>query len=308
MVEHESAVVDTDQTALEAIIRTGDAGLHLAAVANGHVKRVHAVVDALSDELRKHHGRLAVQCRVAQVVLSGGGERGVDDELFGRLVVGRGGADAGHVRAVTGLGHRKDAGNLEAHDAGQPFVVVRLGAEVQHGGTEQTPLHARLDLAARITKDEFFECRDVSTVVVLTTEVDRERPVDLSVLHQQLELFEHACAVLVHRQAFNLGHFRASGERAGCQTGIGPSAEQHLSDGFGVERGCATGSDRLGDLRKGFSSRHSDSFAPTLGSVILIAEPTGCCNKRQRIQPRSNCASHTSRPARIQIPLTARPS
>ena len=50
----------------------------------------------------------------------------------------------------------KQPGIVQAHDARQPLVVVVLGAEVHHGGAEQAPLHAGLDLQGRVGGDEFL--------------------------------------------------------------------------------------------------------------------------------------------------------
>ncbi len=166
VVEVQAAVVDAVEAALEPVVLAADAREEVAVlVAQRHVEAVHAVVDAVRDELREHRRRDAVQRRVAEVVLPGAAERRVDDELLGLGVVGRGRADRGDIRAVAGLGHRERAGDLEAHDAGEPLVVVLLRAQLQHGRAEQPPLHAGLDLQAGVGRDQLREAGDVGAVV-----------------------------------------------------------------------------------------------------------------------------------------------
>ena len=65
--EVQAAVVDAVETALEAVVLAADAGQELALlVADRHVDRVHAVVDAARDELGEHHrgaSRAGQRCR-----------------------------------------------------------------------------------------------------------------------------------------------------------------------------------------------------------------------------------------------------
>ena len=49
---------------------------------------------------------------------------------------------------------------------GSHFVVVLLGAEVHHGGAEQAPLDAGLDLQGRVGGDQLLEAGDVAAVVL----------------------------------------------------------------------------------------------------------------------------------------------
>src|SRR5690606_17233729 len=88
VVEVQATVVDAVQAALDAVVLAPDAGQELAVVtAQRHEEAVYAVIDAARDQLREHRRRLAVQRRVAEVVLPGTAERGVDDELLGLRVV-----------------------------------------------------------------------------------------------------------------------------------------------------------------------------------------------------------------------------
>ena len=70
--------------------------------------------------------------------------------------------------------------------------MVRLGAQVQHSGAEQAPLHAALDLQTRVGNDEFFKARNVSTVVVLTAQVLGKGAQYVAVGCEYLELLENA--------------------------------------------------------------------------------------------------------------------
>ena len=145
-MEVKTTVVDAVEPTLQAVVFATDAGQEAVLAADRHVKGVNTVVDSLGYELCEHDGGPAVQGGVAEVVLPGGAERGVDHELLRRLVVGGRGTDGRDIRTVTGLGHRECAGHLEAHDAGQELLVVTLGAEVEYGRSEEAPLHAGLDL------------------------------------------------------------------------------------------------------------------------------------------------------------------
>ena len=166
LVEVQAAVVDAVQSALEAVVLAADARQECAVlVAERHVEAVHAVVDAVGDQLREHGRGDAVQGGVAEVVLPGAAEGRVEDELLGVGVVGGRRADRRDIRAVSRLGHRERAGDLEVHDAGEPLVVVLLGAQLQHRRAEEAPLHARFDLQARVGDDELLEAGDVRAVV-----------------------------------------------------------------------------------------------------------------------------------------------
>ncbi len=223
----QAAVVDAVQAALEAVVLAADAGQErTGCVADRHVERVHAVVHALRDQLREHDGRDAVLRRVAEVFLPRRPERGVDDELVGVGVEGRRCADAGDIRAVADLGHRERAGNLQAHDVGEPRVVVRLGPQVQDGGAEQAPLHSALDLQARVGGDQLLEGRDVAAVVALAAEVLRKGAVHMAEVGEHLELAEDARAVLVHGEPLDAVHLGPGRQLAGRGAHVGPGAKE----------------------------------------------------------------------------------
>ena len=150
----QAAVVDAVQAALHPVVLTADTRHHLAVGrANRNEEGVHSVVHAARNELRKHYRRLAVQCRVAEIFLPSALKRGVNDELFGVSVVGRGRTNRGDITAVADLCHRERAGKSEGHHIGQPGLMVRLGAEVQNGCTKEAPLHAALDLQRGVGED-----------------------------------------------------------------------------------------------------------------------------------------------------------
>ena len=127
---------------------------------------------------------------------------------------------------MAGLGHGEDTRNGHRHDARQVGVVVLLRAEVQHRRAEQTPLHARLDLQARVGGDEFLEAGDVSAVVVGAAQITWERPVHVPVVGQDQELAQHTLAVLGHGLALDALQRGLRRELPGAQTHVGPGAEQ----------------------------------------------------------------------------------
>ena len=225
--EVQPAVVDAVEPALQAVVLAADPLEESAlGVAERHVERVHAVVHALGDELGEHHGGGAVQRRVAEVVLPGAAERRVDHELLLRLVVRRGRADRRDIRAVSRLGHGERARDLQRHDVGQERAVVVLGAEVQHRGAEEAPLHARLDLQARVGEHELLERGDVAAVVVVAAELLRERLVHGTLLDEELELAEHALAVLRHGLALDALEVGLRGAITRGDADVGPRAEE----------------------------------------------------------------------------------
>ena len=256
--EVQAPVVDAVEPALEAIVLAADARQEVDAVADRHEERVHAVVDALDDQLREHDGGLAVLRGVAEVVLPGGAERGVDDELVCGLVERGRGADGGDIRPVARLGHGERAGRREAHDAGQELLVRALGAEVHDGGAEQAPLHAGLDLHRRVADDELLEARDVPAVVLFAAERLREGAVHDALLDQALQLTGGAQPVLRHRRAGEVVELLALQQLARVLAGLGPAGEEHLGergrihpdavlrDGGGRSAGCGGKFDGVG--------------------------------------------------------------
>jgi hypothetical protein len=121
------------------------------------------------------------------------------------------------------------------HRARQERVVVRLGTEVEDRGAEEPPLHAGLDLERRVGEHELLEPGDVAAVVVRTAEARREGLEHLSVLDEQLQLVEHAVAVVVHRLPLDALHLGAGGERAGGETCLRPRSEELVRERRDVE-------------------------------------------------------------------------
>ena len=243
------AVVDAVEAALDAVVLAADAGQEAAVVvAQRHEEAVHAVVDAARDELREDRRGLAVQRGVAEVVLPRAAERRVDDELLGVGVVGGRRADGRDIRSVSGLGHRERAGDLQVHDAPQPLVVVLLRAELVDGRAEQAPLHAGLDLQAGVGEHELHEAREVRAVVALPAVLLGDRAARRAVLDEQVQLAEHALAVLRHRQAVDAPERRVLDHLARLAAGLGPRAEQQIGDRRDIDArlGCLGGGVRSG--------------------------------------------------------------
>ena len=235
-VEGEPAVVDAVQPALETVVLAGDAGEVLAVIAaQRHVEAVHAMADTIRDQLREDGGGDAVQGGVAEELLRRRTERGVDDELFRVRVVRRRGRRCGDVGAVADLGHREGSGDGEVHDSGQPLAVVLFGAELQDRRAEQTPLHAGLDLQARVGGDELFEARDVGAVVVLPAVLLREGAVHSLVVDEEVQLTEHAFAVLVLAEVILAPERRVLDHLARCAAGVGPGSEQQIVHALDVD-------------------------------------------------------------------------
>ena len=118
VVEHDAAVVDAGQPALVATVRGGDAGQVVAlVVADRHHEAVHpwfspSVVISCAKTAATRGGLGGA----ADVVLARRRRGGVDDELLGVRVVGRGGLQRLDVAAVPGLGHREAAEQVQVDD------------------------------------------------------------------------------------------------------------------------------------------------------------------------------------------------
>ena len=128
-----------------------------AVVANGNEQRMDAVMLVGDLKLREDHGHAAMFGCVADVFLVRLVDRRVDDELASGGVIHRRGFDAGDVRAVAALGHRKAAGQLEGSGLAQVAFVMKLGPERMHRAAEQAELHAEFDGHADIAVGQRFE-------------------------------------------------------------------------------------------------------------------------------------------------------
>ena len=147
VVEGKAAVVHTGKAAFVSVVfdcnaRQGIAGF----IAHGHEQGVHAVINAGGDEAGEHDRCLCVAGRVADVLLVGRAERGVDDEfLCFRVVFGSRG-NSGDVRTVADFRHRERAQKATFYRVEQPRIVLFFIAQVLNGAGEQSDLHARFDL------------------------------------------------------------------------------------------------------------------------------------------------------------------
>ena len=236
VVEVQPAVVDAVEPTLDAVVLSADAGEERAlVVAQRNEEAVHAVVHAAGDQLGEDGGGLAVQRGVAEVVLPRPAERRVDDEFLGLGVVGRGGADGGDVGAVAGLGHRERAGQIEADDVAEPQVVVLLGAQLVDRGAEQAPLHAGLDLQARVGEHELFEPGEVRTVVFEAAVLGGEGPSRAVVVDEEVQLLQHACSVLRHGLTRLLPEHRVLDQLAHLPARLAPRSQQRVGDGRHVD-------------------------------------------------------------------------
>ena len=159
----------------------------------------------------------------------------MDDPLIARLVVGRRRADRRDVAAMPGLRHGERAGRREVEGVGQPRLVVLLRAEVQDGRGVETPLHARLDLHARVSEQKLFEARDETTVVVLASELLREGAVHRTVRDEQAQLTEHALTLSVHVVGRDAVEVFAPHELARSPTALRPAAHELLAERGDVE-------------------------------------------------------------------------
>ena len=123
---------------------------------------------------------------------------------------------------------------------GEPLLVVLLGAELEHRRAEQAPLHARLDLQARVGEHELLEAREVRAVVVLAAVLLGHRAPRAAVLDEQVQLREHALAVLGHRLALDAPERGVLDHLAGLAAGVAPRAEQQVGDRGDVDAriGC----------------------------------------------------------------------
>ena len=235
-------------------------------VADRHVERVHAVVDALRDELREHDGGRAVLGRVAEVVLPRAAERGVDDELLRLLVVGRRRADGGDIRAVAGLGHGEGAGHLEGHDVGQE--ACGGGTRCRGAGWRPTNSpHCTPDLICRLGSAVTSSSKPAMLPPwsSLPPTASGRRGARRRARRAACSWPEHALAVLLHRLAVDALHLGARRELTRGEPHVRPGAEQlpaelleidargpelaRNGDGSGVDAGA----DRLVDVLGGWS-------------------------------------------------------
>ncbi len=212
---------------------------------------------------------LAVERGVAEVVLPGAAERRVDDELLGGGVVGRGGADGRDIRAVPRLGHRERARQFEVDHVAQPRVVVLLRPELVDRGAEQSPLHAGLDLQARIGEHELHEPGEIGAVVLQAAVLLRERAARAAPLDEESQLAEHAVTVFRHGLTLDAPERGVLDHLAGLAAGLAPRPEQQVGDGIEVDAGFArlVGGVRGGRRATGGSALAGGGLLGTDGGV-----------------------------------------
>ena len=266
LVEGQASIVDAVQPTLLAVVLARDAGQQLPGrVADRDVEAVHAVVHAVRDQACEQRRCLRVDRGIAQEVLPGSAEGGVDHPFpIGPAggVEGGGGRQRLHVGAVADLGHREGAGGGQVHRIGHPGVLLLLTAQLDDRRGVQAPLHSGLDLQGRVGDDQLLEGGDVASVVVGAAEVLGQHPAGDVVLHEELELLVDALAVLGDGGVERSVQLGAGGALTGLEAGVGPLAQQGLGDLRDVEPGAPAGRDRdgsggigggrhVGDLRGG---------------------------------------------------------
>ena len=160
--------------------------------------------------------------------------------------------------------------------SGRNVVVVVLGAEVQDRGAEQAPLHARLDLQAAGRR-----ARAPRTPAMLPPwsssppSAFGKARCTAPCVDEQLQLPEHALAVLGHRLALDALQLGAGGELAGGDADVGPGAEQLPAELLDVDTrrrrlvGRGRGGDRRGDLVARGLRGH--------GRRVACPRSSGCC-------------------------------
>ena len=244
---------------------------------------MHAVLLLADDELGEDRCEPGIARGTTDVVLAGGGRRGVDDQLVGRGVVGRGGEDRLHVGAVAGLGHREAPGQRQVGHAGQVLAVVALGAEVGDGPTEEAELHARLDEDGQVAVADHLQPGDRGPDVTRATEVDRQgRPDELAVGECGDELEGARPVRLEVEPQVGLGD-REARVRA-----------QLLPDG--LPSTVEDGSDLLGDGVLGLLGAHAPharrcSVVTGTGGALALVAPVAGCRRPGRARPGGNTSS-----------------
>jgi hypothetical protein len=168
LVELDPAVVDAGQTALVLAVRRRNAGQVVAVVvADGHHEAVHAVALTFGDQLGEDGSDAGGVRRPADVVLARRRRGGVDDELLGLGVVGRGGLQGLHVTAVAGLGHREATQQFQVDQLLDVRLMVAVGAEVLDRAAEEAPLNAGLHHQRQIRHRQHLDLGDGSADVAV---------------------------------------------------------------------------------------------------------------------------------------------
>ena len=266
-------------------------------VPDGYDERVHAPGLVVDHELGEDDSVARVQCGVADVVLAGAVVRGVDDELAGLRVVGRGGAERLDVGAVAGLGHREAPDEPAVDQVLEVGVVVRLGAELQDRATEEPELHPDLDdhrqVAVRQRLEGGDRRADVGSAAVLLGEPEAGLP---GVRHQ-LDDLEHPLAEVV------LGHLVGVVEDRGVLgqvladevADVGVATVEHGRQRSDVERGSL----RFRSRRPWETWPHGSRFyARHTVAVVTVRDGSHPDDEVRRYPRSTRCRSGRTPPVR----------
>ena len=99
--------------------------------------------------------------------------------------------------------------------------------------------HCTPDLICRLgsASDELLEAGDVRAVVRLAAVLLRERAVHAAVVDEQVQLAQHALAVLVHAEPVDAPERGVLDHLARLAAGVGPRAEQQVGHRVDVDAG-----------------------------------------------------------------------
>ena len=158
LVEPDAPVVHAVEAELVAAVAEPDAGHRPAAlVADRHHDRVDAVLFVADPQLREHGGHPGVGGGVADPLLAGALVRGVDHDRVAVRVVGRGGPEAHHVRAVAELGHGEATEQLALRRRREPALLLLVGAEEEDAPAEEPELDPELHQHREVAEAEGLE-------------------------------------------------------------------------------------------------------------------------------------------------------
>lgn len=139
-------------------------------LADGHHESVHAIVLAVGFELRKHGHGVTVARGVANPFLARRHRRAVDHERPGFGIVGCGGFEHAHVRAVAGFGHGEATQQLQRGDIVQIFLMMFVRAQKQDAAAKQAELNAEFHDQAQVEQRQCLEQVDEGGHVVFSAD------------------------------------------------------------------------------------------------------------------------------------------
>ncbi len=166
-LEREPAVVHPVEPDLGAAVLDAHPRQGLATrIADRHHESVNAAGLPAQQELREDHGDLPMQRGIADVVLARRAMGRLEHEVAGGRIVGGGGFERLHVRAVPRFGHRETSRQLEPAGGAQVAAVMVLRAQLLNGAGEEPELHAELDQQRQIVVRQGLEDGDERAGVV----------------------------------------------------------------------------------------------------------------------------------------------